>query len=120
MPATASEHYSGMRDMKLYSDFASALKPLAEAVAKTGCYVQIDEPSLSIRVMEAAQAVKIVNETLSGVPSSTYDEGKLIVHVCGSLNKPLFEDLMSLETPVLSLAFSAPTVRGKRGNIIET
>ena len=106
------EHYGGMRDAKLYSDFASALKPLAKAVAKTGCYVQIDEPSLSIRVMESAQAVKIVNETLSGVPSSTFDEGKLIVHVCGSLNKPLFEDLMSLDAPVLSLAFSAPTVRG--------
>jgi len=106
------EHYSGMRDMRLYSDFASALKPLATAIAKTGCYVQVDEPSLSIRVMEASQAVKIVNEVLSGVPSSLYDEGKLIVHVCGSLNKPLFEDLMSLDAPALSLAFSAPTVKG--------
>ncbi len=106
------EHYSGMRDMKLYSDFASALKPLAEAVARTGCYVQIDEPSLSIRVMEASQAVKIVNETLSGVPSATRDNGKLVVHVCGSLNKPLFEDLMNLDAPVLSLAFSAPAVKG--------
>jgi 5-methyltetrahydropteroyltriglutamate--homocysteine methyltransferase len=106
------EHYSGMRDLRLYSDFASALKPLATAIANTGCYVQVDEPSLSIRVMEASQAVKIVNEVLSGVPSSVCDEGKLIVHVCGSLNKPLFEDLMSLDTPVLSLAFSAPTVKG--------
>jgi hypothetical protein len=26
-----------------HSDFPSALKPLATAVAKTGCYVQIDE-----------------------------------------------------------------------------
>jgi methionine synthase II (cobalamin-independent) len=105
------EHYSGMRDMRLYSDFASALGPLAVAVAETGCYVQIDEPSLSIRVMEAAQAVKVVNEVLSGVRGSTYDEGKLIVHVCGSLNKPLFEDLMSLDAPALSFAFSAPTVK---------
>jgi 5-methyltetrahydropteroyltriglutamate--homocysteine methyltransferase len=105
------EHYSGMRDVRLYSDFASALKPLATAIAKTGCYVQVDEPSLSIRVMEASQAVKIVNEVLSGVPSSAFDEGRLIVHVCGSLNKPLFEDLMSLDTPTFSLAFSAPTVK---------
>jgi 5-methyltetrahydropteroyltriglutamate--homocysteine methyltransferase len=105
------EHYGGMRDTRLYSDFASALKPLAKTVAETGCYVQIDEPSLSIRVMEAAQAVEIVNETLSGVPGSTFDEGKLIVHVCGPLNKPLFEELMSLDAPVLSLAFSALAVR---------
>lgn len=40
---TGVEHYNGMRDMRLYSDFASALKPLATAIAKTGCYVQIDE-----------------------------------------------------------------------------
>jgi methionine synthase II (cobalamin-independent) len=106
------EHYNGMRDVRLYSDLASALKPLATAIAKTGCYLQVDEPSLSIRVMEASQAVKIVNEVLSGVPSSVYDEGRLIVHVCGSLNKLLFEDFMNLDAPVLSLAFSAPTVKG--------
>ena len=62
--------------------------------------------------MEASQAVKIVNEVLSGVPGSVFDEGRLIVHVCGSLNKPLFEDFMNLDAPVLSLAFSAPTVKG--------
>jgi 5-methyltetrahydropteroyltriglutamate--homocysteine methyltransferase len=105
------EHYNGMTDMRLYSDFAIALKPLATAIAKTGCYVQVDEPSLSIRVMEASQAVKIVNELLSGVPGSVYSEGRLIVHVCGSLNKPLFEDLMNLDAPALSLAFGAPTVK---------
>lgn len=107
-----AEHYSGMRDMRLYSDFASALKPLVEAVAKADCYVQVDEPSLSIRVMEASEAVKIVNTTLSGVPDSIYDTEKLIVHVCGSLTRSLFEDLMSLEAPVLSLAFSSPSVKG--------
>jgi 5-methyltetrahydropteroyltriglutamate--homocysteine methyltransferase len=106
------EYYGRMTDIRLYSDFASALKPLATAIARTGCYLQVDEPSLSIRVMEAAQAVKIVNEVLSGVPSSVYDEGRLIVHVCGALNRPLFEDLMSLDAPSLSLAFGAPTVKG--------
>lgn len=106
------EYYDRMTDIRLYSDFASALKPLATAIARTGCYLQVDEPSLSIRVMEAAQAVKIVNEVLSGVPSSVHEEGRLIVHVCGALNRPLFEDLMSLDAPSLSLAFGAPTVKG--------
>ena len=105
------EHYSGIGDMRLYSDFAYALRPLVEEIAKTDCYVQIDEPSLSIRVMEASQAVKIVNKTLSGLPGSIYEKGKLVVHVCGSLTEPLFSDLMGLDTPVLSLAFSAPNVR---------
>jgi methionine synthase II (cobalamin-independent) len=106
------EHYSGIGDVRLYSDFASALKPLVEAVAKADCYVQVDEPSLAIRVMEASEAVKIVNTALSGVPDSVYDAEKLIVHVCGSLTRSLFEDLTSLEAPVLSLAFSSPSVKG--------
>jgi 5-methyltetrahydropteroyltriglutamate--homocysteine methyltransferase len=106
------EYYDRMTDMRLYSDFAAALKPLATAIAQTGCYLQVDEPSLSIRVMEASKAVKIVNEALSGVSSSVHDQGKLIVHVCGSLNKPLFEDLMNLDAPALSLAFGAPTAKG--------
>lgn len=106
------EHYSGIRDMRLYSDFASALKPLVEAVAQADCYLQVDEPSLSIRVMEASQAVKIVNTALSGIPDSIYDSEKLIVHVCGSLTRSLFEDLTSLDAPVLSLAFSSPSVKG--------
>lgn len=105
------EHYNGLRDMRLYSDFAEALKPLVDEVAKTGCYLQIDEPSLSIRVMEASQAVKFVNKTLSDLPSSIRDEDRLVVHVCGPLTNSLYLDLMGLEASVLSLAFSAPNVR---------
>ena len=104
-------YYSGLTDKRLYSDFAFALKPLVEEAAKTDCYVQIDEPSLSIRVMEGSQAVKIVNQTMSNLPNSIRDEEKLIVHVCGSLTDSLFRDLMDLDAPILSLAFSAPKVR---------
>lgn len=104
-------YYSGLTDKRLYSDFALALKPLVEEAAKTDCYVQIDEPSLSIRVMEGSQAVKIVNQTISSLPNSIRDKEKLIVHVCGSLTDSLFRDLMSLDAPILSLAFSAPRVR---------
>lgn len=105
------EHYSSIRDMKLYSDFAEALNPLIGEIARTGCYVQIDEPTLSARVMENKEAVRIVNEALSGLPTSLHEEGKLSVHVCGALNETLFNALMSLEAPILNLAFSAPNVR---------
>ena len=104
-------YYSGLTDKRLYSDFALALKPLVEEAAKTDCYVQIDEPSLSIRVMEGSQAVRIVNQTMESLPNSIRDEEKLIVHVCGSLTDSLFRDLMNLDAPILSLAFSAPKVR---------
>jgi methionine synthase II (cobalamin-independent) len=105
------KYYNGLTDKRLYSDFAIALKSLVEEVAKAGCYVQIDEPSLSIRVMDAAESVKIVNQTISDLPSSVFDEDRLIVHICGSLTPSLFRELVNLNAPVLSLAFSAPRVR---------
>ena len=105
------EHYGSIMDMKLYSDFAQALNPLIKEISKTGCYVQIDEPSLSARVMNAKEAVEIVNEALSGLPTTLYEEGKLSVHICGALNESLFKDFMNLDVPILSLAFSAPNVR---------
>lgn len=105
------EHYSNIKDMKLYSDFAQALNPLIKEIAKTGCYVQIDEPSLSARVMNTKEAVEVVNEALSGLPTTLYEKEMLSVHVCGALNESLFKDLMSLDVPVLSLAFGAPNVR---------
>jgi 5-methyltetrahydropteroyltriglutamate--homocysteine methyltransferase len=105
------EYYGSIRDMKLYSDFAEALNPLIGEIARTGCYVQIDEPTLSARVMENKEAVRIVNEALSGLPTSLHEKGKLSVHVCGALNETLFNALISLEAPILNLAFSAPNVR---------
>ncbi len=105
------EYYSSIRDMRLYSDFAQALNPLIGEIARTGCFVQIDEPSLSARVMDSREAVKVVNEALSGLPTTLYDEGMLSVHICGALTESLFKDFMDLDVPILSLAFSAPNVR---------
>jgi methionine synthase II (cobalamin-independent) len=105
------EYYKGLTDNRIYSDFASALKPLIEEVAKNDCYIQIDEPSLSIRVMDPAKAVQIVNQTISGLPNSIREEDRLIVHVCGSLSASLFAELVKLNAPILSVAFAAPNVR---------
>jgi 5-methyltetrahydropteroyltriglutamate--homocysteine methyltransferase len=105
------EHYSSIRDMNLYSDFAEAINPLVREIAKTGCYIQIDEPTLSARVMDNEQAVRIVNEALSGLSTTLHEQGKISVHVCGALNEPMFKALMSLDAPILNLAFGAPNVR---------
>ena len=102
--------YSSVADARLYSDFASALNPLILEIARTGCYLQVDEPSLSARVMDSKEAVRIVNQSLAGLPSEVYDREKLSVHICGELNRVLFKDFMKLDAPVLSLAFSAPNV----------
>jgi len=86
-------------------------------IAKTGCYLQVDEPSLSARVMDGKEAVKVVNQSLAGLPSELHDREKLSVHVCGGLNAGLFNDFMKLDAPVLSLAFSSPNVGRNLGVI---
>lgn len=109
------EYYGSVRDMRLYSDFSQALNPLIIEIAETGCYLQIDEPGLSAKVMNAKDAVKIVNQAISDVPAAVRKEGKLSAHVCGAITGPLFSDLMDLDVPILSLAFGAPNVRENLG-----
>ncbi|MGQ9781144.1 MAG: hypothetical protein ACUVQ8_02660 [Nitrososphaeria archaeon] len=104
-------YYSSISDPSLYTDFAEALNPLILEVAKAGCHVQIDEPSLSSRVMDSSKAVKIINESCRDFPDSFYDEGKLVLHTCGALNENLLRDFMKLDAPILSLAFSSPIVK---------
>jgi methionine synthase II (cobalamin-independent) len=105
------EYYSSIRDAKLYYDFAQALKPLITEIAKTGCYLQVDEPSLSAGVMNSKDAIEIINEALSGLSTAIHEEGKLVIHICGAFNKKMFNDFLNLDAPILSLAFSAQNVR---------
>jgi 5-methyltetrahydropteroyltriglutamate--homocysteine methyltransferase len=109
--ANGLKYYSSLGDVKLYNDFAQALNPLILELARTGCYVQIDEPSLSVGVMNAKDAVRIVNIALSHLPTLLRREGRLSVHICGPLTEALFKDFLKLDAPVLSLAFSTPNVR---------
>lgn len=105
------DYYSSIRDMKLYYDFAQALKPLITETAKTGCYLQVDEPSLSAGVMSSKDAVKIINEALSGLSTAVREKEKLVIHICGAFNEKMFNDFLNLDAPILSLAFSAQNVR---------
>jgi 5-methyltetrahydropteroyltriglutamate--homocysteine methyltransferase len=105
------EYYNNIGDRQLYSDCARALNPLIVESAEKGCYIQIDEPSLSIGIMNPKDAVEIVNEAISGLPTAIYEGKKLIVHICGAFNEKLFKAFMSLDAPILSLAFSALNVR---------
>ncbi|MGQ9552217.1 MAG: hypothetical protein ACUVUE_07310 [Candidatus Bathycorpusculaceae bacterium] len=105
------EYYNNIGDRQLYSDCARALNPLITEAAEKGCYIQIDEPSLSIGIMNPKDAVEIVNEAISSLPTRVYEEGKLIVHICGAFNERLFKAFMDLDAPILSLAFSALNVR---------
>lgn len=104
-------YYASISDLNLYIDFAEALNPLILEVARTGCHVQIDEPGLSSRVIDPSKAAKIINASIRDIPDSFFDDDKLILHTCGPLNESLLKELMRLDAPVLSLAFSSPNVR---------
>ncbi len=102
--------YRSVGNHDLYLDFAYALSPLMGEIAQTDCYLQIDEPSLSIGVMNPKESIRIVNEALRGL-STSFSEKRLSVHICGQLNQKLVNEIVKLNTPVLSLAFSAPEVK---------
>lgn len=103
-------YYSSIRDTNIYVDFANALSPIIEEVYRKGYYLQIDEPSLSAKVIDTKLGVNILNNLLKNLPSSFKDE-KTIIHVCGQLNSRIFSDLLNVDAKVLSLAFSAPNVQ---------
>ena len=105
------KYYTNLRDPRLYSDIAEALNPIIRQVAKRNCYIQIDEPSFSAKAIDYKDALKFVEQSISGLPNSIYREKRLILHACGPLNENLLKDLIGFDVPVLSLAFSALNVK---------
>lgn len=98
--------YEGINDMNIYEDVANAISPIINEFLKDGFYVQVDEPSLSQRIMNAKQGVKIVNLVLDNIPEWAIKEQKVAVHICGRLSKRLVDEFVNLNTAALSFAFS--------------
>jgi methionine synthase II (cobalamin-independent) len=97
-----------LEDTALYSDFSRALLPIAQRALSIGAYVQIDEPLLSTGQVPLEPAKKILKDFVSHLPPSSIKEEKVSWHVCGSLkNVPnLYDALLELDIPILSLGFS--------------
>ncbi|MGB9727345.1 MAG: hypothetical protein ACPLZF_02955 [Nitrososphaeria archaeon] len=104
------KHYSSLRDVSLYNDFAEALAPIVFEAYKRGYYIQVDEPALSAKVIDSKLGVSIVNRLFDSIPYY-YKNGRTSVHVCGQLNQKIFRDLLDLDAHVISLAFSAQNVQ---------
>lgn len=101
------KYYRNFRDENIYSDLSQALLPLAEKALDVGAYLQIDEPGFSARFFQPKFAKKFINELLSNIRDSAIDEGRVSVHVCGSINESqLYSELLGLNASVLSLGFS--------------
>ncbi|MCS7116623.1 MAG: hypothetical protein RMJ31_01635 [Nitrososphaerota archaeon] len=101
------EYYNGIKDHRIYSDLADAIQPLIIELLKNGSLVQIDEPALSARFMHIDKAVNIINSMVDDIPSQSID--KVSMHICGTLSKELFNGLLKIHLPTLSLAFSSPS-----------
>jgi 5-methyltetrahydropteroyltriglutamate--homocysteine methyltransferase len=93
--------YNNMRDPSIYSDCAEALLPLAIRALEVGSHLQIDEPGLSARF----ESPKYLEQLLSALPDSAIDEGRVSLHVCGSVGR-IFSELMGLSVNIFSFGFS--------------
>lgn len=108
---SARKHYNLNDREALYADCAAALAPIATRALGLGAYVQFDEPGYGFTSPELAKDV--LNDLVSRLPSSAIDEEKVSIHVCGSIRgATLYDSLLALEIPILSLAFSGQEERG--------
>jgi 5-methyltetrahydropteroyltriglutamate--homocysteine methyltransferase len=103
--------YKNVRDPQLYIDCADALLPLASRALVTSDHLQIDEPGISARF----ESPKYLERLLSALPDAAVDDGRVSLHVCGSVGK-VYEELMSLSVNIFSFGFS----RAQESKNVET
>jgi 5-methyltetrahydropteroyltriglutamate--homocysteine methyltransferase len=103
--------YSNVRDASLYEDCADALIPLARRALEVGALLQIDEPGISARF----ESPKYTERLLSALPDNAVDEGRVSLHVCGSVGR-VYDELLGLSVNIFSFGFS----RAQESKNIET
>lgn len=105
---SASQHYNLDDEAALFRDFANMLVPIAKRALELGAYVQIDEPLLSTSKVTLQTAVAILKTFTAKLPKEAFAEEKISLHVCGSIKSisGLYETLLGLDFPILSLGFS--------------
>jgi len=111
---SAMKYYAVKDRETLYSDCSYALLPLAKRALDMGAYVQLDEPGFGFTSPEPAK--EILNDFVAHLPSSAIEEEKISTHICGSVGgiAKLYDELLDLDFPILSLAFSG---KEERNNI---
>jgi len=102
------EHYDLDDEKALYSDFSRALLPLAQRALNIGAHVQIDESLLSTGQVSLDSAKEILKDFTSRLPFFSIEEERVSCHVCGSIKSVtgLYDVLLGLEFPILSIGFS--------------
>lgn len=102
------KHYDLDNEEAMFSDFSEALTPIVQTALDIGAYVQIDEPLLSTGQITLKTAEKILKDFTLKLPPHSIKEEKVSCHVCGSIKSVpgLYDALLHLNIPVLSLGFS--------------
>jgi 5-methyltetrahydropteroyltriglutamate--homocysteine methyltransferase len=105
---SAEKHYDLVNRKELYFDFAYALLPLVLRALELGALVQIDEPLLSTGSIELGFVKEILQDFFEELPALNVNNERISLHVCGSIKEVsgLFEILLGLPIPVLSMGFS--------------
>ncbi|MFX1519019.1 MAG: hypothetical protein ACFFCD_03775 [Promethearchaeota archaeon] len=97
--------YSTVKDLQLYADVSTALKPIADEFQKIGALVQIDEPGLSAGYINWKEFSKELFQWINEVTSELQPENT-VIHVCGRLPKRLFEDILVKFENIETLSFA--------------
>ena len=110
---SALEHYDIEDEEALYSGFSQAILPLAHRALDIGAYLLIDEPLLSTGQVPLGAAKKILRNFVSSLSSFSIEEENVSCHVCGSIKSVagLYDVLLGLDVPILSIGFSGDKER---------
>jgi 5-methyltetrahydropteroyltriglutamate--homocysteine methyltransferase len=97
--------YSSLRDLNLYADTSTALKPIAKEFERIGALVQIDEPGFAAGYINYINFSKEIIRWINELTSKLHPENT-VLHVCGKLTKRLFEDVLVKFENVGTLSFA--------------
>ncbi|MHA2403131.1 MAG: hypothetical protein ACXADH_09105 [Candidatus Kariarchaeaceae archaeon] len=97
--------YSTVKDLQIYADVSSALKPIADEFQKIGALVQIDEPGLSAGYLNYKEFSKELFQWINEMTANLNPENT-IMHICGRIPKRLLEIVLQFENiGIFSFAF---------------
>ena len=86
------------KEQKLYQNMSETLIPFVEKALTLADYVQVDEPLYNL----LPKHIRVLLRRFL----DNFNSDKLVLHVCDSVDKKSFNELVAMNAKVISLAFS--------------